>query len=187
VARDGNKPYRMRPSVSGDNVLPLRRTGRATKRLSTGRGSNTVPCTEALPEIPMKAILNVIVLGAAASMLAACSTRVTREVVHEQPIVQPQPVTVDRVTIVQPPPPPQETRPPPAPAGTGYTWVPGHYVWRDGSWQLESGEWRAGVIRPMPPMREEVPPPPSRSGARWVPGYWNLAGNDWVWVSGRWQ
>ena len=40
MARDGNKPYRLRPSVSGDNVLPLRRTGRATKRLSTGRGSN---------------------------------------------------------------------------------------------------------------------------------------------------
>ena len=130
--------------------------------------------------------LNVIAVGIAALVLAACSTRVTREVVREQPIVQPQATVVDRVTVVQPPPAPQETMPP-APAPSGYSWVPGHHVWRNGSWQWEAGQWRAGSIRAMPPGREEMPPPPPQSGARWVPGYWNLAGNDWVWVSGRWQ
>ena len=103
----------------------------------------------------MNTVSKVIALGAAASILAACGTRVTREVVHEQPIVQPQSTTVDRVTIVQPPPPPQESMLP-APAPTGYTWVPGHYVWGNGTWQWQAGQWRAGSIRPMPPVREPM-------------------------------
>lgn len=131
----------------------------------------------------MNTTLKLITLGAAASMLAACSTRVTREVVREQPIVQP--TTVERVTIVQPPPAPQE-QVPPAPS-VGYSWVPGHHVWRDGAWAWEPGQWKAGTIRPMPPLIQEAPPAPIQPGARWVPGYWNFVGNDWVWVNGRWQ
>ena len=144
------------------------------------------PRAATLVGVFMNKVFQVIALGAAASILAACSTRVTHEVVREQPIVQPQ-STVDRVTIVQPPPPPQESMSP-APAASGYTWVPGHYVWANGNWQWESGQWRTGSIRPMPPVREEVPPPPPQVGARWVPGYWNIASNnDWVWINGHWQ
>ncbi|HMC14981.1 MAG TPA: hypothetical protein VKI18_05075 [Albitalea sp.] len=136
----------------------------------------------------MNTSLNVITIAAAAAMLGACASRVTtHEVVREQPIVQQaQPSVVERVTVVQPPPAPSEQMPP-APAAVGYSWVPGHYVWRDSSWHWEAGQWRAGSIRPMPPALQESPPPPIQPGARWVPGYWNFVGNDWVWVNGRWQ
>ena len=127
-----------------------------------------------------------IALGAAASMLGACATRVTREIVHEQPIVQPSVERVERVTIVQPPAAPQEQIPP-APSVTGYSWIPGHHVWRDGTWVWERGQWTAGSIRAMPPVIQETPPPPTQPGVSWVPGYWNFVGRDWVWVNGHWQ
>ena len=126
----------------------------------------------------MKAILNVIGLAAAATVLAACSTRVTHEVVREQPIVQPQSTVVERVAIVQPPPPPQETVPP-APAPSGYSWVPGHYVWRNGGWQWESGQWRTGTIRAMPPMRD------GRVAALALPGATPLQGGIPIIIAGK--
>src|SRR5207237_1101342 len=67
---------------------------------------------------------------------------------------QAEPRVVGRVTVVQPPPAPSEQMPP-APAAVGYSWVPGHYVWRDSSWHWEAGQWRAGSIRPMPPALQE--------------------------------
>ena len=75
----------------------------------------------------------------AATMAAACSHTTTREIVHDQPVVQQQPVaqppaTVERTVILQPPPAPQETMTAP-PATTGYTWLPGHWAYRDGNWQ----------------------------------------------------
>src|SRR4029453_12164556 len=90
-------------------------------------------------------------IGAAAALAAGCSTT-TREVVREQPIVQQQPVvqaptTVERTVILRPPPVPQEAMPAP-PAPTGYTWLPGHWAFRNGAWQWESGSWQAGGAPP---------------------------------------
>jgi WXXGXW repeat (2 copies) len=122
----------------------------------------------------------------AVATLAACGSRtVIRETVREQPVVQQAPV-VERVTVVQPPPAPQEVQPP-APSVSGYSWVPGHYVWADTRWVWQPGQWRAGTIRPMPsPMTETPPSAPPEGRTQWVPGYWSFQGNDWVWINGRW-
>ena len=128
-------------------------------------------------------------IGAVAAM-AACSHTTTREVVREQPIVQPQqaPAPVERTVILQPPPAPQESMPAP-PSPTGYTWVPGQWAFRDGSWQWEPGSWHAGAVPPMPALIQETIPPSPMSSARWVPGYWSFSNSSgsWVWVKGHWQ
>jgi hypothetical protein len=122
-------------------------------------------------------------------MLGACATRtVERQVVREQPIVQ-QPIVqqapaqpVERVVVM--PAAPQEQIPP-APAATGYTWVAGHYVWRDG-WTWERGHWVEGSVRPMPSPYSEAPTQAPAPEARWIPGYWEYVGNDWEWRKGHW-
>ena len=149
--------------------------------------------------MPTPRLLPVVPLCASVALLAACGHRVTeREVVREQPIVQmvqPAPAAVagalpaQRVIVMQPPPAPQEAVPPPPTAVGQYSWVAGHYSWRDG-WQWEPGQWVAGSVRPMPsPYREDplAVPAPSNSAARWVPGYWEYDGRDWVWQRGRWD
>jgi len=139
----------------------------------------------------MNAISKLTLLGVAA-MAAACSHTTTREIVREQPIVQQQPVvqtpptTIERTIVLQPPPAPQETRPAP-PASTGYTWLPGHWAYRDNAWQWEAGSWHAGVIPPMPDAVQETIPAAPVNGSRWVPGYWSYSGGNWNWVRGHWQ
>jgi hypothetical protein len=142
----------------------------------------------------MNTALKLVSMSAAAAMVAACSHTTEREIVREQPIVQQAPApapapatTVEHVTVLQPPPAPQETMPAP-PSSSGYTWVPGHYAFRNGQWQWESGTWHAGAVPPMPPMlAEAVPEPPPYPNSRWVPGYWSLADNSWTWMKGHWQ
>jgi len=120
----------------------------------------------------------------AAALAAACSHTTTREIVHEQPVVQPQPApaptTVERTVV------PQETMPAP-PTTTGYTWLPGHWAYRDSQWQWDPGSWHAGVVPPMPAMVQETIPPAPLSNSRWVPGYWSYQGDSWNWVRGHWQ
>jgi hypothetical protein len=77
---------------------------------------------------------------------------------------------------------------PAPPAATGYTWVPGQYVFRGGQWQWDAGAWHAGAVPPMPAMvQETIPAALPYPDSRWVPGYWSLAGNNWTWVKGHWQ
>jgi len=131
--------------------------------------------------------LRLIPLCAGVLVLGACGHRVTeREVIREQPIVQQAPAQpAERVVIMQPPPAPQEEVAP-APSSTGYTWVAGHYVWRDG-WNWERGHWVAGSVRAMPSPYSEAPTVAPAPGARWVPGYWDYVGNDWEWKKGHWE
>jgi len=136
--------------------------------------------------------LRVVPLCMSVLLLGACASRtVERQVVREQPIVQPAPVVqqapaqpVERMVIVQPAAPYEEI--PPAPSATGYTWIAGHYVWRDG-WTWERGHWVAGAVRPLPSPYSESPTQAPAPNARWVPGYWELVGNDWEWRKGRWE
>lgn len=139
----------------------------------------------------MNPSIKLIALAAAAATFAGCAQRVTREVVREQPIVvqaapAPQPaqsVVVERV--IAPPAAPQETLPPSP--GSGYSWVAGHYQFRNGAWVWMPGQWVAGVVRPLPSPIVEVQPAPTGEAARWVPGHWVFNGNDWVWVQGQWR
>jgi hypothetical protein len=135
----------------------------------------------------MNTVWKLASIGAVAAM-AACSHTTTREIVREQPVVQqqPAPATVERTVIVQPPAAPQETMPAP-PAASGYTWVPGHWAYRDGQYQWERGSWQPGVAPPMPALVQETIPPAPMSSSRWIPGYWSLSGNGWNWVHGHWQ
>ena len=120
-------------------------------------------------------------------LIGACATRtVERQVIREQPIVQQAPAQpAERVVIMQPAAPQEEI--PPAPSATGYTWIAGHYVWRDG-WTWERGHWVAGSVRAMPSSPySEAPPQAPAANARWVPGYWDYVGNDWEWRKGHWE
>jgi hypothetical protein len=135
----------------------------------------------------MNTAWKLVSMSAAAAMVAACSHTTEREIVREQPVVQQAPATtVERVTVLQPPPAPQEVMPAP-PAPSGYTWVPGHYAFRSGQWQWETGSWHAGAVPPMPAMIQESMPAAPYPGARWVPGYWSFSDNSWTWVKGHWQ
>ena len=129
--------------------------------------------------------LKTIPLCVSALLLGACAHRVTeREVVREQPVVQAQ--APQSIMIVQPPAAPQEA-PTPAPSTSGYSWVPGHYVWHGDRWDWEAGRWVAGQVRSMPAPLQETPTTPPASGGRWIPGYWTFSGNDWVWTRGHWE
>jgi hypothetical protein len=132
--------------------------------------------------------LRMVPLCVSVLMLGACTSRVVeRQVVREQPIVQQAPAQpAERVVIIPPPAAPQEEIPP-APSATGYAWVSGHYVWRDG-WNWQRGHWVAGSVRPMPSPYSEAPTQaPPAPDARWVSGYWDYVGNDWEWGKGHWE
>ena len=135
--------------------------------------------------------LRLLSVCAVSLVVGACAHRVTeREVAREQPIVQQAPVTSsqpERAVVMQPPPAPQEPMTLP-PATSGYTWLPGHYTWRDG-WHWEPGQWVVGNVRPMPAPYPEDPlsVAPPKGGAQWVPGYWDYDGRDWAWTSGHWE
>jgi|SoimicmetaTmtHAB_FD_contig_41_3974137_length_825_multi_2_in_0_out_0_2 hypothetical protein len=132
----------------------------------------------------LKSNLKAFALCATGVLLSACGSRVTeREVIREQPVVQPRPAA-ENITIVQQPPAPLEQIPA-APAG--YSWVPGHYVWGNGRWVWEPGQWHAGAVRPMPPVLQESPPSAPLGEGRWVSGYWTFSGSDWVWTRGHWE
>jgi hypothetical protein len=137
----------------------------------------------------MNAAWKLIPVAAAVALLSACGTRThTREVIREQPIIAQQPAApvTGTVTIVQAPPPQSET-PTPQP-GPGYSWVAGHYEFRNGGWLWVPGQWIAGTVRPMPsPISEPQPAAPNGESTRWVPGHWSFNGTDWVWVRGRWM
>jgi len=73
----------------------------------------------------------------------------------------------------------------PAPRA-GYTWVPGHYVWRGGAWFWVKGHHERGVIEAMPaPIVEVVPARPS-PGHVWIKGHHAFEGGRWVWHPGVW-
>lgn len=139
----------------------------------------------------MSSTWKLLPLAVAVAALGACGTRtVTREVVREQPIVQQAPVVqtapaAGSITIVAPPPAPTEVIP--AAPAAGYSWVAGHYEFRNGGWVWRPGQWYAGSVRPLPPPVAETPSAPEREYTRWVPGHWAFVGNDWVWVKGQWM
>jgi len=137
----------------------------------------------------MNSAWKLIPLTVAVAALGACGTRVTREVIREQPIVHTAPVVqtapVAGVTVVAPPAAPTEVIPPSP--GSGYTWIAGHYEFQNGAWTWRPGQWYAGSVRPMPSPITETPGTPARESARWVPGHWAFVGNDWVWVKGQWM
>lgn len=123
----------------------------------------------------MKSIWIAVGLGSAVAALAACTATVREQVVVQpaQPVVRHPPAAIVEAV--------------PAAPAAGYTWVPGHWVWREVRWVWAPGHWRAGYVRPMPPVIVEqitVAPPGS---AYWVPGHWKFEGSDWVWVPGRWH
>lgn len=129
--------------------------------------------------------LRIVPLCISVLMLGACASRVVeRQVVREQPIIQQAPAQPVERVVVMPAAPQEEI--PPAPSATGYTWVAGHYVWRDG-WTWERGHWVAGTARPMPSRYAEAPTEAPAPNARWVPGYWQFVGNDWEWRKGHWE
>jgi len=98
-----------------------------------------------------------------------------------------------------PPPPALAETPPPRPSENA-VWVPGHWVYANGSWSF----WSPGFFRvseedrqqgktvtapsaPPPPRPEpkmhEAPPAPR---AVWTPGYWHFR-VTWIWVEGAWR
>jgi hypothetical protein len=130
--------------------------------------------------------LRMVPICMAVLMLGACASRtVERQVVHEQPIIQQAPAQPAERVVVMPPPAPREEIPP-APSATGYTWIAGQYVWRDG-WNWERGHWVVGSVRAMPSPYSEAPTQVPAANARWVPGYWEYVGNDWEWKKGHWE
>jgi YXWGXW repeat-containing protein len=71
-------------------------------------------------------------------------------------------------------------------ARPGYTWVPGHYVWRGRAWFWVKGHHERGVIVAMPePVVEVVPARPS-AGHVWIKGHHAFERGRWVWHPGVW-
>ena len=135
--------------------------------------------------------LKSISLGVAA--MTVFTTACTRHVTEREYVTVPapaqqqqQPTVVERVTVVQPPAAPHEEMPA-APATTGYSWVPGHYVRDDGRWKWVAGQWVAGTIAPMPQALAEATPSQPGPTDRWIPGYWTVDHSNWVWVKGHWD
>jgi hypothetical protein len=119
----------------------------------------------------MKAYHPITLPVLAALLLGACT--VVRE-----------PVSTSGVVYREMPPPVSEVRPPPPVAG--YSWVPGHYVWRENEWRWQAGYYAQAAVRSMPPVLvEQVPPAPSYRDV-YVRGHWQWGGSDWVWVRGHW-
>jgi hypothetical protein len=76
----------------------------------------------------------------------------------------------DVIVVKEAPPPPREETQPPPPS-SGYTWVPGYWVSRDGRQEWTAGHW-------------EMPP---RTGATWVTPRWERRGEGYVFVEGYWR
>lgn len=75
----------------------------------------------------------------------------------------------------------------PQPLAPGYTWIQGHWGWRDHGWQWQPGHWHQGSARPMPPVIVEqitIAPSPSHF---WVPGHWTWHHDEWEWTHGHWE
>ncbi len=124
----------------------------------------------------MRSTWMAVALGSAVAALAACTATVKEQVVVQRPA--PPVVRAPPALIVE--------TVPAAPAA-GYTWVAGHWVWRDVKWVWVPGHWRAGYVRPMPPLVAEQVTLAPPGAAYWVPGHWKFEGNDWVWVPGHWH
>jgi hypothetical protein len=71
-------------------------------------------------------------------------------------------------------------------ARPGWSWVPGHWVWRRGAWFWVKGHHMRGVVTAMPaPIVEVVPVRPSPAHI-WVKGHHAWEGGRWVWRPGVW-
>jgi hypothetical protein len=71
-------------------------------------------------------------------------------------------------------------------ARPGYSWVPGHYVWRRGAWFWVKGHHVAGVVAPIPAAVVEVVPARPSPAHVWVKGHHAWEGGRWVWHPGVW-
>ncbi|MEK8034424.1 hypothetical protein AACH06_26650 [Ideonella sp. DXS29W] len=76
--------------------------------------------------------------------------------------------------------------PPAAPEPTGWSWVPGHWVWLGHRWHWQHGHWVHEAVNPMPPLVDENPGPPPSAAHVWIRGHWRWGGHGWVWASGTW-
>jgi hypothetical protein len=86
---------------------------------------------------------------------------------HHQPASRAEATVSGGVWVEVAPPPPKRAQPP-APR-RGFVWVEGRWAWDGGQWQWHEGRWE----------RE-------RSGHVWVPGRWERQGNRHRWVEGHW-
>ncbi|KVG35037.1 YXWGXW repeat-containing protein [Burkholderia ubonensis] len=68
------------------------------------------------------------------------------------------------------PPPLRHDRRPPPPRPHGYLWTDGYWRWQGGQYRWVPGRWIA-----------------RRPGHRWIPGYWRRQGPTWVYVDGYWR
>lgn len=83
-----------------------------------------------------------------------------------QVIAEPKVTTPDFQMAEAPPAPRPETKPE-AP-GTGYVWVPGHYMPVKGQWRWVRGEWAVPAL----PISVWIPARYDEKEKKWSPGYW---------------
>jgi hypothetical protein len=74
---------------------------------------------------------------------------------------------------------------PPLPRA-GLSWVPGHWVWREGAWFWVKGHYVEGVVPAMPAPIVEVRPVAPSPAHVWVRGHWGWEGSRWNWHPGIW-
>ena len=106
--------------------------------------------------------LRPLLLAIAATLVAACATRV-----RVAPAIYAPPVAVVQVRIA-PPPLPVYVQPPCPVAG--WLWTPGYWRWGPAGYFWVPGTWVA----------------PPRVGFLWTPGYWGFAGGLYLWHAGYW-
>jgi hypothetical protein len=73
----------------------------------------------------------------------------------------------------------------PAVPHPGWSWVPGHWVWR-GGWVWIRGHYIAGVVPPMPAAIVETPPAAPGPRFFWVRGHYVWEFGGWRWHPGVW-
>ena len=106
--------------------------------------------------------LRPLLLAIAATLLAACATRV-----RVAPAIYAPPAAVVQVRIA-PPPLPVYVQPPCPVAG--WIWTPGYWRWGPAGYFWVPGTWVA----------------PPRVGLLWTPGYWGFVGGVYLWHAGYW-